>query len=275
MWWWSTSKETISIHEAVKYYNLKAVREILTTNPEAANYLCEKGNTPLLNLLSTFPSNYFTLSGGLDYMKLLKNLELENTNIMNHMVFNTVKYNLLHIAKELINCPNTNLNARDSETGSTALYFVTKFCRDLYTIEHGYELLRDLINAKADINVKDNDGQTVVMTCLASNIRDILINAGADLTIHDNNQSNLAHYIEGRCPVDHSTLNYLRKTHPELFNVKNINGQTPTDIRNALDQSDLYYREKRRKQRIKILEKKIASLKAGQEEEDTDYYYSD
>ena len=207
-----------NIHEAILALDLAKVKETLATSPEAANERNQSEETPLMVLSSNtiHDFNYYTK------LNKLRELNLATHETAEQVVRNKTLLIIENIAKTLAAAPNVDLNAAHPTTGKAALHIAAA--------TNNEDLVNILIDAKADLNIQDNSGQTAIMEETSFAIRRALAYAGADLTIQDKYKNNVLHHILSKNIPDTPSSSLIARMAPELLQVKNNVGRTPQEV---------------------------------------------
>jgi hypothetical protein len=207
-----------NIHEAILALDLAKVKQTLATSPEAANERNQTEETPLMVLSSNtiHDFNYYTK------LNKLRELNLATYETAEQVVRNKTLLIIENMAKVLAATPNVDLNATHPTTGKTALHIAAA--------TNNEDLINVLIDAKADLNIQDNNGQTAIMEETSFAVRRALAYAGADLAIQDKYENNVLHHILSKNIPDTPSSSLIARMVPELLHVKNNVGRTPQEV---------------------------------------------
>lgn len=207
------------IHKALHAFDLAKVREILATSPAAANEHDQTtGFTPLMVLSST------TLHDLSYYEKLRKltALGLVENDAAEQVVRNKSLLVIENMAKAIAATPGVDFKATAATDGVVALHMAAH--------SNNEDLVNLLIDAKADLNIKDATGRTALMRAASFAVRRALFYAGADPKIQDKQGNNVLHYILSKNIPDTPSSSMIARICPELLLVKNDAGRTPQDL---------------------------------------------
>ena len=221
-----------AIFHAIKKEDGRIIELLLKYNVDL-NIENQDGETPLLFLLR---GGYFVKNrkGAICVMKkLLKNgadpniLGPDGNSVMHYMSSNFHESDIFEILFK--NNDNININAKN-KFGDTAL---------INAVSMGnHDAVKFLIKNGADLNVRGYKGFSAVMLAAFMNyiriLNSILIQS-PDLSIIDNKGNNILHLMAKQIKFDVTEIcqkhfNQISKSHPELLNIKNSKGLTPTDL---------------------------------------------
>lgn len=152
---------------------------------------------------------------GLQYGGILSNTNKNGETVL-HWAAYSKNPNIINLA--FSDKSSLKIINKQNKTGRTALHFNALQWGNL-------EVAKALISQKADLNIKDVNGQTPLHYALASrkwNLAKLYIDSGADTSLKDKNNEGLDEYILSKGDIDVFKLFYsnLTPTTQELIKAK-------------------------------------------------------
>jgi ankyrin repeat protein len=167
-------------------------------NVEAVRLVLDKGADP--NFENGVPLMRAIQHAPLEVMQLLlekgARAETEPKGYNNHTPLSWACYRLRPDAANLLLQKGANINVKAEKEGRTPLMYALEGCKT----EPGWELIKLLVNAKADVNAKDANGRTALhYACSDGSLEAVtlLLDNGADIEAKD---------TDGRTPLIEAAL---------------------------------------------------------------------